>query len=265
MANDDRENKASQDSASSRAASPVPELASSSQTPPVASPIQALHPPPQTPLSSPPSTRYKADDLVTLIVGPEKEKFIVHGHRLAETSVFFQAALEKAWKEGQSRIVELLEEDADHTEFYLDFVYGGALPTNDLQDEEQLSLEEPFVLLFDLYLFAERMLNKPMRNAIIKETVRLMSLKDVNGNGWFPDWESAASVYRRTIPTSRIRYFLVDILVSYGSPKWLEGVDMRGNTDLLVDVVREFNRRAMRPYEPMVWRGRRLRAELYFD
>lgn len=161
-------------------------------------------------------------------------------------------------------MIELPEEDADHAEYYLDFVYGGALPSNDLQDEEQLSLEEPFVLLFDLYLFAERMLNKPMRNAIIEETIRLMSLKDVNGNGWFPDWESAASIYQRTLPTSMIRYFLVDILVQYGQPRWLEGVDMRGCTDLLVDVVMEFNNRAMKGFNPMYWRGKALCAERYF-
>lgn len=216
--------------------------------------------------SAPPrrSTKYAADGLVTLLIGPEQDKLVVNGHWLAKSSAFFRAALKKEWKEGKERVIALPEESTEHAELYLDFVFGNALPTDHIQDYEQLSLDLPFPTLFDLYIFGERVLNASIRNAVITETIRLMALEDDRGDGWIPDWVEAASIYPRTPPTSPLREFIVDVLVQFGKPEDMEGLDLRDCTEVALDVVAEFSRRAMGGGGTRWWREKELRAENYF-
>jgi hypothetical protein len=51
---------------------------------------------------------------ILIRVGVAKEKFYVHGNLLRASSGFFDKALQKEWKEGQDRSVDILETDYDH-------------------------------------------------------------------------------------------------------------------------------------------------------
>lgn len=194
------------------------------------------------PLVSPTSSKYKAEGLVTLLIGEEKEKLLAHGHRLTKTSEFFNAALKKEWKEGQTRIVELPEEDVKYTTFYLDYIYDGVLPGQSLK-EGDVGVDLWFELTF-LYAFGERVCDTAIRNAIIKELIRVIPRKDHDGLYRYPCWEFASVAYAVTKPGSPLRRYMVDVIVTHGGLEWFTETDLANCQELLIDVVKEFTRRA---------------------
>ncbi|GAB7333364.1 hypothetical protein MBLNU13_g04980t1 [Cladosporium sp. NU13] len=128
-------------------------------------------PNPVAPATSSPSdpAKYTRGDLVTLLIGHDEQELVVYGHLMARTSEFFEAALKKEWKEGQTCAIKLPEEDTKTTMHYLDFVCGQGLPTREIKvygdiDEED---REEYLVLAELYAFGERVLDKRLRNSII--------------------------------------------------------------------------------------------------
>lgn len=236
-------------SAPSRAATPVYQVASSPTMP------------------SPPSdSRYRSSDLVTLLVGSDKEVLIAHAHRLSKTSGFFQAALKKHWKEGQTRIIELPEEKPEYVLYYLDFAYQGILPSHDVEDGNDMrdAGGRHTRIIRELYMFGERMVDSSLRNAIIKEMIRLSSLKDDDKHRWIPNWHTAAKVYQSTAAGSPIRRLMVDLLVTNGQPGWMDKADLDDCSELLIDVVKRYNGKAMDGQNPKEFRDKVLKAEDYF-
>lgn len=47
-----------------------------------------------------PAVSLREDDLVTLLVGPDEEKFVVHESRITRNSEFSKSAMKKEWIEG---------------------------------------------------------------------------------------------------------------------------------------------------------------------
>lgn len=234
---------------SSPAASPTPEAASHSET---------LS-------SSPPSTKFTSDNTVTLLVGPEKRKLLAHAHYLTKSSEFFKAALNKEWKEGQTRVVELPEENIVTTTHYLEFVYEGRFCSSALKDykEDQVTTEDSYFELCQLYTFGERVCDASLRNSTIHEMIRLISLRDDDGGYWAPDWNSAAEAYQGTTAGSPIRRFVVDVLIAYGRSDWLDDLCTEECAELLVDALKEFTRRAQDHWNPSEFRCISLKAEDY--
>lgn len=237
-----------------------------SQTPPGApAPGSSV----QTPSLYSTLTKYKPDDLVTLIVGPTKAKakFIAHGHHLARSSDFFRTALKKEWKEGQTRIIHLQEDEVEDVANYLDYIYDGELPTRNivLVDHMAAEHEDQYPLLARLYAFGERVLNTAIRNAVITEMVRLTSLTDDDGWGYFPYWSTSTWLYRKTVATSPMRRFIVDMYVTYGLST-LEDEDdenLAGSSEILADIVKQFNKMAASGQSADEWCGKDLEAKDY--
>ena len=71
--------------------------------------------------------RFCEQDLVTLLVGPNEQRFVVHGSHLKSSSAFFTAALKKERLEGQERSIKLPEEDPRIFVRYIDFIYSRPL------------------------------------------------------------------------------------------------------------------------------------------
>lgn len=212
------------------------------------------------------SGRYTQDNLVTLLVGPTREKLVVHGHCLTRSSEFFQAALKKEWKEGQTRTIKLPESKTGEVEQYLDFVYEGLLVSHLIQTGNDLKEADSQMALCRLYTFAERVLDTPLRNAIVEEQLRLLSLEDDDRSCWCPSWGSAAAIYEGTPASSPMRRFVLDVIVTRGRAQWIdddEGLPVCPR-ELLTDVVREFIKKAQEQVGPKDFRHRALKAEDYF-
>lgn len=71
---------------------------------------------------------FSPDGTVTLVVGSEQKRMLVHSTYLTCDSDFFKAALKKEWVEGQSHVIKLPEEDPETMAHYMTFVYSDKLP-----------------------------------------------------------------------------------------------------------------------------------------
>lgn len=154
-----------------------------------------------------PTTRYTDEDLVTLLVGPDEHKLVVHAHQLSENSDFFQNALKKAWLEGQTRIVKLPEDCPELLTQYLDFIYGRGLPTKDIDTHAEFDEFDPpgeddyaYQSLFKLYIFGERVFDSSVQYATISEVIRLVSLEDDEEFVTLPVQATIQLVYEGTLP-----------------------------------------------------------------
>jgi hypothetical protein len=192
------------------------------------------------PLAPPPSAKYTCNDLVTLVIGPEKQKLIAHGHRLARTSQFFTTELRKELLGSQTRTLYFPEEQVDTITRYLDFISGEGLPTQHTTTYEDLeAYEDVYFHLFQLYVFAERALDAEVQRAVVTETLRLSLLQNNEGKRWLPEERAISVIYQGTPVDSPARRMLVDLQVSYGLAHSLES-DTCDST-YLGDVARAFN------------------------
>lgn len=187
----------------------------------------------------------------------------MHGHYLS-SSEFFTAALKKEWKEGQTRTIELPEENTKTVTQYMDFVYKGFLFSHSIQNGNDLKGANTQCELCQLYILGERVLDKILRNAIVKEQLRLMGLPDDNKCCWYPSWNSAKVVYEGTPAGSPMRRFAVDVLLTRGGAKWLDGKDLSDCSELLIDVIKEYANKATSGESPKNFWFKALKAEDYF-
>jgi hypothetical protein len=177
------------------------------------------------PSASPHRTKYSQDDLVTLLIGPDERKMLAFGNQLSKNSEFFKSALKKQWGEGQTRVIRLPEDDAEKVEGYLDFVYGRVLPSSAIgcADEFKSASYEP---ILQLYTFGERILDTSIRNAVIKEILRLSNLEDDDGACWQPSFTDVEVIYEGTPAGSAARRLLVDIQIAGGYAEALDAENL---------------------------------------
>lgn len=127
-----------------------------------------------------PSYKFNAENVVTLLIGPDEQKMVVHTSYLARTSDFFATALKQVWLEGQTRTIKLYEETPELMAHYLNWIYSSELPTKDCS---RLHLESAKIaahdLLAELYVLGERRLDSDFRNAITAEFIRLTPILHV--------------------------------------------------------------------------------------
>jgi hypothetical protein len=137
-------------------------------------PLDAERQPIQGEQDMKPSNNFNAENAITLLVGPKKQKMIVHASYITRISAFFAAALKKEWDEGQTRTIQLHEETPEMMAHYLDWVYTSQLPTKDCglfhPESAKIAAHD---LLAELYVLGERRLDSDFQNAITAEFVRL--------------------------------------------------------------------------------------------
>jgi hypothetical protein len=141
---------------------------------------------------------FNQEDLVTLLVGPEQKKMVVHGTYLARTSDFFKAALKKEWTEGQTRTINLPEECPEIMAHYLSYTYTKRLSSRDQIYHGKSDFDYIYTLLATLYVCGERFINPVIQQAVIKEIFRLMQKRDLRGVTWYPIQEEVNIIYRGT-------------------------------------------------------------------
>jgi hypothetical protein len=214
------------------------------------------------PAPPPPSFKYTCKDLITLIVGPEQQKLVAHGHRLTRTSQFFTTELQKELLEGQARTIHFAEEQVDTVTRYLDFVYGEGLPTEHTITYDDLeAYEDAYFHLFELYTFAKRVLDAEIQRAVVTETLRLCSLEGSEGERWLPEDRDISIIYQGTPADSPARRMLVDLQVSHGFAGSLESDTC--DPTYSGDVARAFNYYAQSNEQIEDFRSRELSADDY--
>lgn len=76
------------------------------------------------------SFNFDGDDAVTLHVGSREHVLLAHASFITRDSEFFRAALKKEWKEGQTRVIKLPEDQPQVVSHYLNYTYTKKLPVD---------------------------------------------------------------------------------------------------------------------------------------
>jgi hypothetical protein len=122
----------------------------------------------------------------------------------------------KKWIEGQTRTIKLLEETCTQTfVHYLNFAYLEKLPTQDMKKATSDDGAH-YTGLAKIYVLGERMLNKPVQHAVIREIRRLAKFTASDGKLWLPGFRSIAIVYEGTSAGCPMRQLLVDMHLTHG-------------------------------------------------
>lgn len=139
------------------------------------------------------ASHFSADDMVTLVVGPEKQTMIAHAPRLTRDSEYFEAAMKNQWVEGRTRTISLPEESSATMAHYLAYSYSGKLFTEDIASgslrKDESHIEPCFRMLVSLYVYGERFLNRRIQESVVRELLRLTLTPGESGDYWYPTGE----------------------------------------------------------------------------
>jgi hypothetical protein len=185
---------------------------------------------------------FNDEDLVTLLVGPEQKKMVVHGTYLAHDSDYFKAALKKEWTEGQTRTISLPERCPGVMAEYISYTYSKDLSTKSNPHNEQSDFDHSYQLLATLYVYGERFINPSIQKAVIKEIFRLIDVEDISGSSWAPSGDEVNIIYRGTPENSPARRLMIDLHLSRGHKGWIRE---KLEPAFLVDLAKAFYDRCL--------------------
>jgi hypothetical protein len=168
-------------------------------------------------------SNYHPSHTVILSVGKEQQEMLVHMNIISAHSAFFRTALKKEWKEGQTRVVKLPEDDPDIVTRYLDFVYHNRLVT-----QYKSQADSNYIDLALLYVYGERVLDTFIQNTIIEHLLKLTDVINRNylGHRHYPGPAVIEIIYEGTTAASSFRRLLVDMYARHGSEEWLAHDDL---------------------------------------
>lgn len=144
--------------------------------------------------------------------GDRLAELAAHADALNE-SPFFRIALKKEWPEGQTRKIELPDDDVNTVEDYLHFLYTQQVP-------EETRLQD----LAKLYVFGQKVLDQKYKDAVL---VRILyETNDLLKDEFFHDYvaarEAVTTIYEGTPPGSLGRKLMVDIFYAVTPSDWVE-------------------------------------------
>lgn len=149
---------------------------------------------------------YDEDDIVTVLVGPNMQRFAVHKDVICKGSEFFRAACSTRWLEGQEKLVRLPEVRPNVFQVYLDWAYTGILAVEDAQTPE-VDRGRSSGGIIDVYLLGDVLGDVKLRN-------QAMQLLNTHVSEWkIPSIPSICKIFENTPANSKLRDWAVDITI----------------------------------------------------
>ena len=158
------------------------------------------------------SNRRSYKDIVEILVG-EDQKYCVHREVITKRSLFFEAALSKRWREGQtSEPLKLPEDDADIFDLYLHCIYTNTVDIGDLDrafnGERYLNYNDPgYMRLARLYSLADRVQDTDTADLVMNALLQY----DDEHKDCLPGEEVINFAMHCTTNTSPLRRFIIDL------------------------------------------------------
>lgn len=147
-------------------------------------------------------------DTITVLIGEEEQKFLVHKDVACSKSPFFKAACdERKWSEGKEGVVKLPEHDPETFSLFLPWVYSDKLAEGDDDSAEALRRMARTWSLAD-YLGATTLSN-------------LVIDKILSWNKEFDTWPGPA-LFEHISPGTAIWRLWVDLVAGEGIPEYME-------------------------------------------
>lgn len=159
-----------------------------------------------------------------MVVGREGQtkEFVAHEGQLHESTFFYNALTEEG-REGQTRKIELPDDEPETIRLYLHFLYTQQIPEDLI-----------FVEWAQLYVFGQKISDKGLKNAVLR--ILLLEVPTIADN--FSVAEAVNIIYERTSSGSLGRKLLVDIFHAAGASTWVAGEDF--HRDFWQDLVVKF-------------------------
>jgi hypothetical protein len=181
--------------------------------------------------------------LVTIRAGtlPSQKEFIVHEDMLFQ-SEFFRRALQGEWKEADTRIINLPEDDAVDVNLYLQYIYTKSLQAKVAHKPAIDHLWEQVTPAYEetsrIYVFAEKVQDTPTKNDMVRELFRITKKRSECGSWILPTTASIQIIYEGTTDGSLARKLLVDLFSNPSkstlSTRFQEHVPQEFSRDLLI-------------------------------
>lgn len=178
-------------------------------------------------------------------MGPEATVLHVHESVVRPHSCFFDAALDKCWKEGRDKRVLLPEDTPEIAELYLKFLYTGKIMVGWTQKLAQPKSHEnlpEYFTLAHLYVFGEKIGDTVFKNAVMDTFVRRMTepvavvVVGSSSRTWSPTTRVVDILYCGTMPGSPARRLMVDAHIFKGGENWFTDCPDENNKEFLMDL-----------------------------
>ncbi|KAF2167852.1 hypothetical protein M409DRAFT_21999 [Zasmidium cellare ATCC 36951] len=179
--------------------------------------------------------------------GEGQQTFSIHEDVIKENSPFFRAALDKKWKEGQARAVELPEDSPEVVAAYVDWCYSKEImckKAGSSNEYTRLDIHREQWILAELYVFGEKVQDDSFCDSVMTALTEACEL-EVNepldeqfGYCFLPEDGIVSLIYDGIPPNSPARRFVVDMYVSYATKEWFSpSTPWLKNPEFLKDLV----------------------------
>lgn len=155
--------------------------------------------------------RESFDDIVHIVVGPEKKVFKIHKEILCNASTYFRAALNGGFKEAKEQKVEMPEDKVSIFKYFQHWLYSGNIlvrkewPSDGKIEEEWYKAWD---ILVEVYSFGETRGIPLLQNAAID---CIIDMQQATNTVYV---ESNSFVYKSTPGSSPLRRLYVDLFHS---------------------------------------------------
>lgn len=146
-------------------------------------------------------SRVLGDEVVTIYVGPERKKSIVHKKLLCNRSSFFAKAFNGSFKEAQEGVMYLPEDNADAFSLLVDFLYRGIVPKIVGKFDPHKSSISP---LRFFYFLAEKLCMSDLMDRIIDEISKYCAQEGMKLGD-----QAIRVIYANTHDKSKLRAYCV--------------------------------------------------------
>lgn len=172
------------------------------------------------------------NNIVSLVAGRDVsgatiETFSVHETILQKRSPFFRAALDKGWREGQERRIELPEDHPDLVNAYAEFVYDknvSDLCENERGNWTSQDLADEYYHQANLYVLGEKLQDDEFCNAVITKFINLIDASHgvtASNTRHYPSTITVRTIYEGTPQGSPARKLMVHLYCTYAREDWL--------------------------------------------
>ncbi|CAK1360059.1 unnamed protein product [Cercospora beticola] len=112
------------------------------------------------------------NNIITITVGGDNgEEFMIHDFLLKENSKFFEAALDRQWKEGQEKKIALPDDDPEVFAVYAGWLFTGKIASKDekpLDEFTRADVEHEHPLQAKLYVLGEKLIDDKFCDCALK-------------------------------------------------------------------------------------------------
>ncbi|KAK3642403.1 hypothetical protein LTR56_010756 [Elasticomyces elasticus] len=165
-----------------------------------------------------------------VLVGEEKQEFMVHKDLVITRSPFFKAAVAERWNTDPAKGIELPDDKPTVFASYLQCLYLGTVHTE--EDEEEV---------YNIYILADKLGDLTSANVVMDFIVKWHTTDNV-----VPSMESVGYAFQHTAATSKLRQVLVAYWVhEAGNEYFQKGINRavkHGFTDVCGALLKEYGR-----------------------